>query len=209
MPVAGNRNPTALWVEIAMRRSGCGRSIGRADTSNFQGANSVRSLLLVVFLITLPIVCSSKGKTARIEIFEGERTLLTLSDPQSAGQFNVWSGPGTSSGTRTSASDYADWSAGTVEPPANPDVYLVRFFCVTPGWLVPEKGANYPCYGVRYAIDRKTRQGYIQIPPARDPEFPPASQSIYRGVEGSWYRATARWESLIRPLIEPARVTVR
>ena len=169
----------------------------------------MRSLLLVVALVALPIAGVSQGNTVRIEVYEGQRAVLTLSGPESAGQFNVWSGPGTSSGTRTSASDYDDWSAGAVAPPANPDVYLVRFFCMTPEWLVPEKGKDFPCTGVRYAIDRENGKGYIQVPPPHDAEFPPGIQSIYRGDAGGWYRATARWESLVRPLIEYTRVTSR
>jgi hypothetical protein len=192
-----------------MRRSRCGRSIGRADTSNFQGANSVRSLLLVVVLAALPITGVSKGNTVRIEIHEGNRAVLTLSGPESAGQFTIWSGPGTSSGARTSSGDFADWGAGIVGPPADPDVYQVRFFCTTPKWLVPERGAEFQCYGVRYAIDRKSGQGYVQIPARHDAEFPRNTQSIYHGVEGNWYRSTERWEKLVRPAIEQAHTAAR
>lgn len=158
----------------------------------------------------LPTVGNAKSETARIVITAGSaQPLLTLSGPASAGQFTIWSGPGTSSGPRTSARDFADWGAGIVDKPADPDVYQVRFFCKTPQWQVPDRGAEFQCYGVRYAIDRRSGQGYVQIPPAHDAEFPRNTQSIYHGVEGSWYRATARWEELVRPAIERARIAAR
>jgi hypothetical protein len=57
---------------------------------------------------------------------------------------------------------------------------------------------------VRYAIDPVSQQGYIQIPPERDKDFPGNTRTIYRGVEGSWYRSSQRWEELVRPRINEA-----
>ena len=64
-------------------------------------------------------------------------------------------------------------------------------------------GSSHLCYGVRYAISQDG-QGYIQIPAAGDKDFKGNTQSIYRGVEGSWFRASARWEALVRPRIDEA-----
>jgi hypothetical protein len=80
----------------------------------------------------------------------------------------------------------------------------VRFFCAAqlePGAPPAEVTPSHQCYGVRYAIDPDTQQGYIQIPPAHDKDFPYNTETIYRGVEGRWYRASARWEELVRPRI--------
>jgi hypothetical protein len=153
----------------------------------------------------------AKGETTRIEIARGKWPIVTLSGPATAGQFTIWSGPGTSAGApgepgqmSTSSRDFADWRAGAVEPPPDLATFKVRFFCAAvqdpPAVVTP----SHQCYGVRYAIDPETRQGYIQIPPERDKDFPLNTQSIYRGVEGSWYRAAARWEMLVRPQLEAA-----
>ena len=68
-----------------------------------------------------------------------------------------------------------------------------------------EAGPSHLCYGVRYAIARDG-EGFIQIPAAtdNDRDFRGNIQSIYRGVEGSWFRASARWEALVRPRIDEA-----
>ena len=49
-----------------------------------------------------------------------------------------------------------------------------------------------------------TARRFIQIPAANDKDFKGNTQSIYRGVEGSWFRASARWEALVRPRIDEA-----
>ena len=172
----------------------------------------MRTALILAALIALPIVSNAKTDTARIEITRGGRTVLTLVGPESAGKFTIWSGPGTgavqSDGSllmSTSERDYADWNAGEVQPPEKLTVYQVRFYCETPRWQAAELGPVQLCYGVRYAVDPKTGNGYIQIPPEDDKEFPFGKQKIARGVEGRWYRSSKRWEKLVRPQIDAAR----
>jgi hypothetical protein len=176
----------------------------------------MRIALLFAALLSLPVIGNAKGETVRIEITQGSRSVLVLAGPQSAGQFTIWSGPGTSwstpdgrSGMSTSPRDYADWAAGAVDPPGKLTVYQVRFHCATPKWRAAELGSTQLCYGVRYAVDSKTGQGYFQIPPQDDKEFPFGDQKIARGVEGSWYRASARWEELVRPAIDQSQVAAR
>ena len=92
----------------------------------------MRLAILVValpFLLALPRTGAAKGETARIEISKGKRPFLTLAGEESAGQFTIWSGPGTSSAGTVGERDIADWSAGAVEPPRNLQVYKVRFYC--------------------------------------------------------------------------------
>lgn len=160
-------------------------------------------------LLALPLLVSAKGETTRIEIAHGKRPFVTLEGPASAGQFTIWSGPGTSWGPAgepgqmsTSPGDFADWLAGAVEPPQKLAVFKVRFFCAARQEQQPDIPPSHQCYGVRYAIDPQTQLGYIQIPPERDKDFPDNTRTIYRGVEGRWYRASARWEELVRPRIQ-------
>ena len=154
-------------------------------------------------LLALPQTGAAKGETARIEISKGKRPFLTLSGAESAGQFTIWSGPGTPS-SAVNDLDIADWRIGAVEPPAALQVYKVRFFCAALGETPKESVPSSLCYGVRYGIDADSGLGYIQIPPEGDRDFPGNTRTIYRGVEGRWFLSSERWEALVRPKLEAA-----
>jgi hypothetical protein len=167
----------------------------------------MRVATLFAALFVLPVLVLAKEPTTRIEVGNSKRAIVVLTGAESAGQFMVWSGPGTSAtnadGTApTGEYDFAEWAAGPVEAPLGLPVYSVRFYCAAdaPGH---EAIPSNQCYGVRYAIARGER-GFIQIPPALDEEFPLNMQSIARGVEGNWYRASARWDETIRPRLDAA-----
>ncbi len=167
----------------------------------------MRVATLFAALFVLPALAPAKEPTTRIEVGQGKRAIVVLTGAESAGQFMVWSGPGTSAtnadGTApTSEYDFADWAAGPVAAPQGLSVYSVRFYCAAdaPGH---ESIPSNQCYGVRYAVAPGAR-GFIQIPPALDAEFPMNMQSIARGVEGNWYRASARWDATVRPRLEAA-----
>src|SRR5688572_19157025 len=171
----------------------------------------MRLAILIAALFAMPALSAAKSETARIEIARGKQTLVTLIGEEAAGQFTIWSGPGTSAGPpegpgpmSTSDRDIADWMAGSVPPPRKLQVYEVRFYCAARGENARESVPYSLCYGVRYAIDRRSGQGYIQIPAANDAQFPGNTRSIYRGVEGSWFRSSDRWEELVRPQVEAA-----
>jgi len=161
-------------------------------------------LAILVLALAAPMACFAKSETARIEIAQGKRAILTL-EPESARQFTIWSGPGTSStdsNTTDSPRDFADWSSGAVEPPAKLRVYKVRFYCAALGESERETVPSNFCYGVRYAVDPETGQGYIQIPKDGDRDFPHNTGTILRGVEGQWFHASARWEEVVRPQLD-------
>jgi hypothetical protein len=167
----------------------------------------MRLAILVValpVLLALPRIGAAKSETARIEISKGKHPFLTLSGGESAGRFTIWSGPGTSSAEAAGERDIADWNAGAVEPPRNLQVYKVRFYCAALGETPRETVPSSLCYGVRYGIDRDTGQGYIQVPPEHDREFPDNTRTIYRGVEGRWFRSSASWEERVRPQLDAA-----
>lgn len=173
----------------------------------------MRIATLFVALCVLPALVLAKGPTTRIEVGQGKRAIVVLAGEESAGQFTIWSGPGTSVTTAegtivpTDERDFADWAAGPVEAPRGLAVYSVRFYCAAdaPGH---EAIPSNQCYGVRYAVAPDGR-GFIQIPPAIDAEFPLNQQSIMRGVEGNWYRASARWDETIRPRLAAAYEAAR
>lgn len=168
--------------------------------------------LMCAALLALPLVSLAKSETTRIEIARGKHAVLTLSGPEEAGQFTIWSGPGTAvtsadgaSLTHDDARDFADWIGGPVDPPRGLEVYSVRFYCAAAGETTRETVPSHLCYGVRYAFDRDGGPGYIQIPRARDREFPDNTRSIYRGIEGTWYRASTAWETMVRTKLHAVR----
>jgi len=159
---------------------------------------------ILVLALAAPIVCFSKSETARIEIARGRHALVTLG-PEVAGEFTIWNGPGTGSPDEkpaSSARDFADWSAGEVEPPSKLEIYQVRFYCAARGATARETVPSSLCYGVRYGVDAKTGQGFIQIPKEGDRDFPLNTRTILRGVEGRWFRSSAHWEEVVRPQLD-------
>jgi hypothetical protein len=126
----------------------------------------MRLAILIAALFAMPALSTAKSETARIEIARGKQTLVTLAGEESAGQFTIWSGPGTTAGPpdgpgqmSTSDRDIADWLAGSVQPPRKLQVYEVRFYCAARGENARESLPSSLCYGVRYAIDRKSGRG--------------------------------------------------
>lgn len=158
---------------------------------------------ILLLALAAPLACAAKSETTRIEIAQGRRALVTLG-PEASVQFTIWSGPGTDSpGTSDdSPRDFADWSSGAVEPPSKLKVYQVRFYCAALGENAREAIPSNLCYGVRYGVDPKTGQGYIQIPKQGDRDFPQNTQTLLRGVEGRWFRSTPHWEEVVRPQID-------
>jgi len=170
----------------------------------------MRTTSIVAVLLLMSAIASAKSETARIEILHGKRPFLVLTGTETAGQFTIWSGPGASitaaDGTVSTPlhpGDIANWEAGAVQIPRDVKVYKVRFYCAAGDAPAREDGPTHLCYGVRYAI-APDGQAFIQIPAADDKEFKGNTQSIYRGVEGSWFRASARWEELVRPRVDEA-----
>jgi len=170
----------------------------------------MRTTSIVVVLLLMPAISMAKSETARIEILHGKRPFLVLSGADTAGQFTIWSGPGASVtaadgtvSTPVHPGDIADWEAGAVQIPRDVKVYKVRFYCAAGDAPAREDAPTHLCYGVRYAI-APDGQAFIQIPAADDREFRGNTQSIYRGVEGSWFRASLRWEELVRPRVDEA-----
>jgi hypothetical protein len=208
--VSGFGTKLRWWLKAAVRNRRCGVTIGRTDTRYPARGQKMRIAATCAALLLVPVLGLAKGQTARIEILHGKKAFVTLSGKEEAGQFTIWSGPGTSMtaadgtvSTPTSSRDFADWQSGVQQLPRDSKVYKVRFYCAAPDEPVNDKTPTHLCYGVRYAISREGA-GFIQIPAANDKEFKGNTQSIYRGVEGSWFRASPQWEALVRPRIDEA-----
>lgn len=134
---------------------------------------------------------SAKGETVRIIVSCGD---LKAPIEITAGRFQVWTGPGTSSDEAQSLN--VDWARGPVESPKGLQVYQVSFVTTR---------QNPSTYVVRYAFDPATNQGYVYIPGKQDPEYRDNVFLILRRVEGKWFHAWTDWEKLANPLIAKAR----
>jgi hypothetical protein len=157
--------------------------------------------------LLMPAPGAAKSAIERIEVTEGGVRVVSIDGP-TAREFTIWSGPGTLTGLAekavmsTSSGDLAQWVAGAVAPPNGLPVFNIFFFCEA---CEPARSDTWRCYGVRYAMGANGQGGFIQIPASGDEQFSLNVQTIFRGVEGQWFRASPKWEKLIRPAIERAR----
>jgi hypothetical protein len=162
--------------------------------------------LSAAFALLVPALCAAKSEIARIEVAEDGANVVSIGGT-TARDFTIWSGHGTlmtSGGVSTmptSSRDFAQWVAGAVVPPRGLPTFIVSFLCEA---CEPARADTWRCYGVRCAMGAHGEGGFIQIPASDDEQFPLNVQTIYRGVEGQWFRASPKWEKLIRPVIENA-----
>ena len=59
-------------------------------------------------------------------------------------------------------------------------------------------------YVVSYSLDTSTGRGYVYLPGKKDERYRLNVSTIFRGVEGSWFRASVEWDSIARELIQTA-----
>ena len=146
--------------------------------------------LFVFSLVALaaPVLLAAKGKTVRV-VLEGAdlATPLEMTEP-GIEVFGVWEGPGVrAAGVAQSEGFIIDWSHGTVsDRPAGLRQYKASFY-------VKRDAEERLAYSVAYEYDPATGEGYVYLTPSRL-----NTRSIYRGVEGNWFLATAEWQEAVR-----------
>ena len=153
--------------------------------------------VLLAFLLSLSVSTPllSKANTSKITISGADlKTTIEISDPEILANFNVW--------TRTIEHGLIiDWSQGPVrESPSTLRKYQVSFYAGAP---LNERIV----YVVYYAFAPGAEQGYVYLPGESDEWAGLNVRSIWRGVEGKWFRAWSAWERVARPLIEKAELT--
>lgn len=155
-------------------------------------------LLNSLLILSAPTPLMAKGKTVKITIKGTDlKTPIQISDPKILENFQVWTGPGTSTADRQSF--IIDWSQGPVRKPPEPlRRYQVSFHTDPNEQIV---------YVVYYAFSPGAEQGYVYLPGESDEWAGLNVRSIWRGVEGKWFRAWSNWERVARPLIEKAAPT--
>jgi hypothetical protein len=159
---------------------------------------SLLGLLLMVAII--PSLLSAKGRTVRITIKGADLKIpIEITDPAILANFNVWTGPGTSSGEGEGL--IVDWSHGTVSPPHKGlSLYEVCFYADFGNQ--EEKRV----YVVSYEYDPSARHGYVYLPGKGDKWWRLDVSSIFRKLEGNWFMAWSKWDDAATPLIGKAKV---
>ena len=168
----------------------------------------MKKVVAVAFAIALTLIFASrllaKSATTKIVIDGADLTKpIEITDPRVLTNFNVWTGPGTSSnapGFNANAPGFIiDWSQGPVrKPPEFLRRYQVSFHAGPNEQLV---------YVVYYAFSSSAQQGYVYLPGKSDKWAELNGRTIFNGVEGNWFHAWSTWERVARPLIEKAELT--
>jgi hypothetical protein len=155
-------------------------------------------LLSSLLILNVPTPLLAKGKTVKITIKGAElKTPIEISYPKILENFQVWTGPG--AGTAERPSLIIDWPQGPVtKPPDSLHMYQVSFHRAPNDQIV---------YVVYYAFSPGAEQGYVYLPGKSDEWAGLNVRSIWRGVEGKWFRAWSAWERVARPLIEKVAPT--
>jgi len=157
---------------------------------------SVLSLLLIV---GIPASLSAKRRTVRITIKGTDlKTPIEITDPAILGNFNVWTGPGTS--PNESKGLIVDWSQGVTSPPPK-GLPLYEVFFYADFGSQEEKLV----YVVDYECDPLTRRGYVRLPGKGDKRWQLNVGSVFRSVEGNWFSAWSVWDDVASPLIAKAK----
>jgi hypothetical protein len=158
--------------------------------------STIAVLLSALLILTGSTPLLAKERTIKITIIGAGLKPIEISDSKVLANFSVWTGPGTSSPGQQGF--IIDWSQGPVREPASTlRKYRVAFYAGVP----PNERIVYVVY---YAFNPSTTPGYVYLPGESDELFRRNVHSIFRGVEGKWFRAWDAWEHVARPLIEKA-----
>jgi hypothetical protein len=159
--------------------------------------STIAVLLSALLILSVSTPLLAKERTVKITISgAGLKTPFEISDSTILANFSVWAGPGTS--TADQQGFIIDWSQGPVrEPPNTLRRYQVAFYAGAP----PNEQIVYVVY---YAFNPGVGPGYVYLPGESDELFSRNVRSIFRGVEGKWFRARGAWERVARPLLDKA-----
>lgn len=164
---------------------------------------------LLVAMLFVALQSSAKDAIDRIEIRgTGLESPIEITDRAIVSAFSIWIGPGVRVNGQPVHLDpdntegmFIDWPKGmSGEVPPGLERFDVTF------WLesAPVAREMHGWYVFTYGFDRSTAGGYIHLPGKDDDGYRRNVSSIIHGVEGNWFHSSARWEDLVRPLIEKA-----
>jgi hypothetical protein len=153
-------------------------------------------------------ILSAKSETVKMTITGRELPKpVEITDKSILAAFNIWSGPGNfkiENGVRTPIVNDGSilWSLGAVpEPPKGMPHYDVSFY-----GQFPEERLMYV---LKYLYDPSEKKGYVYLPGKGEEWYEVNVHSIYRGVEGQWFRASDGFCSSVEPLIRKAKMALK
>lgn len=163
------------------------------------------AIVLSILLLSIPSTVWSKGQTIRI-VIEGDHLAapIEIVDPEVAGLFSIWNGPGVGMRDPTEEPDlsayvepegfvgrFINWSKGYANNhPRNLQRLEVTFFVGEP--RQPDHARKFV---FAYEIDWNNEDGYIFLPMWKN-------DLIWYGVELNWLHAHERWNETIMPIVE-------
>jgi hypothetical protein len=153
----------------------------------------------VFLLLVIPARVFAKGDISKITIQGPDlNTPIAITDPKTLPHFTVWNGPGISGPGLNKAHRFIiDWAQPIAERPQELERYQVSFYAEWPTERL--------IYVVFYEYNPATERGYIYLPGRTDEWYRLNVSTIFRGVEGRWFRASSEWDSFARPLILDAK----
>jgi hypothetical protein len=167
-----------------------------------------RFLTIAGLLIASTAPLFAKGELVRIEVTGPTLSVpLVVGDSKILRRFFIWSGPNSGvpigSPQSVDSRSFIDWHEGIVKHvPKEMTLYDVSFFHVFRNQ--PSEGRL--TYAVKYAYDPVTKRGYIYLPGPDEESYRLNVSTIFHDVEGHWFLASSRWESLVAPLIQRSAV---
>jgi hypothetical protein len=174
-------------------------SIGRMD--------GFRIAVAAIMIAGSSAALAGKGSTTRISISgDALAAPIEIRDAAIVNEFQIWAGPGTRSCVAGHCVEGAegfivDWSAGAVAAkPSGLRRYQVSFFVEDEESPAPPKPERL-AYVVLYEYDPVRSQGFVYLPGKGDQWQELNWGSIYRRLEGHWFRATQAWQDVVVPII--------
>jgi hypothetical protein len=162
------------------------------------------AILCVVLTTAMPTLLLAKGDTVKITLESaGLVGPIEITDP-GVRQFNIWSGPGTST-FDGSQGFIIDWTSRLDSPPAGLHHYKLSFYegCDPRTESACHTAVPSLAYVVFYDYDPSTQAGFVYLPGGHD-EFARLNMAtIYRGdgFNGHWFRASKAWDTFVAPII--------
>jgi hypothetical protein len=148
---------------------------------------------------------SAKSEMVKMTIMGRELPKpVEITDKSILAALNIWSGNfkiESGVGSPIVSDGSILWSQGAVpEPPKGLPQYEVSFY-----GRFPEERLMYV---LRYLYDPSEKKGYVYLPGKGEDWYDVNIHSIYRGVEGHWFRASDGFCSTVEPLIRKAKVAL-
>jgi hypothetical protein len=169
-----------------------------------------RRLSMLCGAVALSVASASvfaKGDMVRIEIRSPALAgAIAITDPKIQG-FHVWSGPGVNNVAVANADGFiANWKGGVVSnPPARAARYELSWYAACHAGANCRSTQPALVYVVVYARDPSSGHGYVYLPGKGEPSYDLNVTSIYRGVEGHWFRTTESWDRFVDPFVAAPR----